>query len=94
MLNLLVLIHRISPELFLHLRNVDMSHSLITIKNSCNLFKRRAFGLNIYEVHKDELHANPQCVEEGEVPVLGEIFPRDRIRLAEQPISIYIAWIR
>ena len=62
-------------NLLLHLPHINVSHGIMTVKDACNFFQSRAFCLDVEEVDERKLQAVPDGVEEGEVPVVGEVVP-------------------
>jgi hypothetical protein len=69
-------------DLLLHLLKVDMGDSVVAIEDAGNLLEGGALGLDVEEVHEEELAEVPEGVEEHEVPVLGHILPSELVGLA------------
>ena len=68
-------------NLLLHLLEVDVGNSVITIKNASNLLQSRALGLNIEEPDEHKLKEVPESVEQHEVPVVGKVVPGQQVGL-------------
>jgi hypothetical protein len=65
----------VNSSLLLDLGEIDVGNSIITIKDTGNLLKSRALGLDVEVPDEDKLTEIPKSVEEHEVPVVGEVVP-------------------
>lgn len=69
-------------QLLLDLLEVDVRHGVLAVEDAGDLLEGRATGLDVEEVHEDGLAGVPEGVEEHEVPVVGEVLPRELVGLA------------
>ena len=58
-----------------------MSNHVVAVEDLGDLLESRALGLDVDKVDEDELNKDPECVEEGEVPVARQVLPRDGVGL-------------
>lgn len=70
-----------------NLMKVDMSYCIIAVEDSRNLLERRTLSLWVEEINESQLHHVPQSVEQHEIPMLGEVVPREFVRLAKTAVS-------
>lgn len=57
--------------------HIDVRDSVLAIEDLGDLLQRRALGLDVEEVDEDELDADPERVEERQVPVVRQVLPGD-----------------
>ena len=67
--------------LLLDLLEIDVGNGILAIKDTSNLLKGRTLGLHVEEVDKDQLDSVPECVEHHDVPVPGQVIPRQIVGL-------------
>jgi hypothetical protein len=58
-----------------------VGNSVLTIEDSCDFLKSWSLGFNVNEVNKDQFEANPDGVEQSEVPVMWNVLPCDWVGL-------------
>lgn len=67
--------------LLLYFVHVNMGHGFVAVKDASDLLQRRALGLDVDEVDEGQFDQVPEGIEEHEVPVMGEIVPRQDVGL-------------
>lgn len=84
-------------DVLLHLGHVDVGNGLVAIEDAGDFLEGGALGLDVEEPDEGGLDKIPESVKEHEVPVLGQVVPRDLVGLAVKEthvsmICIYNAW--
>lgn len=75
-------------NLLLHSLHVYMRDRILAVEDLGDLLERRPARLDVEEVDEDELDEDPERVEKGEVPVVGQVGPGDGAGEGEHPLVL------
>ena len=71
-------------DILLHLVNVNVRNRIVAVEDARNFLEGWALGLDVEEVHKDQLAKVPQGVEQHQVPVVGQVLPGQLVGLVAE----------